>query len=283
MLARIPRALVAHLADVNGVAEQRIERAAREGLFTGAGPITSYAEFGTETISVKVLLEQAHAAKLAVSLEDMSDRGGFGFDHCQLPLVHLVAERDQTTHPHAFALRGRNFVADALAGYLAFELREREQYVERQATHRSRGVELLRYRDKGNLVSVEDLNHLGEVRKRSRQPIDLIDDHDVDQALFDVRQQQLERRTLHRRTGKTAVVIMCLAQSPALPLLTPDVRFTSLALGVQRIEVLLQAFFRGLTGVDRATQRLLLTRLHYPAPCWKTSNQRRADLTSDCP
>src|ERR1700730_16736937 len=111
----------------------------------------------------------------------MSDRRGFGFNPCQLSSAHLVAERDQASHPHALALGGRNLVTNTLAGDLAFELREREQDVERQTSHRSRRVELLRYSDEGNLVSIEDLDHSGEVRKGPRQPIYLVDDHDVDQ------------------------------------------------------------------------------------------------------
>jgi hypothetical protein len=43
------------------------------------------------------------------------------------------------------------------------------------------------------------------------RPIDLVDDHDVDQSLFDVGQQLLDR------AGKAAVVIWGLAQSPAFP------------------------------------------------------------------
>src|ERR1019366_7488293 len=101
-------------------------------------------------------------------------------------------------------------------------------------------------------MSVEDLDHPGEVRKRPRQPIDFIDDHDVDQSLFDVGQQLFERRTLHRRAGKAAVIICGLAQPPAFPLLTADVCLTGLALRVQRIELLLEALFGRLAGVDRA-------------------------------
>jgi hypothetical protein len=81
-------------------------------------------------------------------------------------------------------------------------------------------------------VSIEDLDHPGEVRQRPRQPIDLVDDHDIDQALFDVRQQLFEGGTLHRRAGKAAVIVRGLAQSPAFALLTSDIRFTSFALGV---------------------------------------------------
>ena len=43
MLARIARAFVADFADVNGVAQQGVERTACEGLLTRAGPITGYA------------------------------------------------------------------------------------------------------------------------------------------------------------------------------------------------------------------------------------------------
>src|SRR4029077_715473 len=130
-----------------------------EGLFTGAGAITGCAQFGAETVPVKALLEQAYAAELAVALEDMSDGRGFGFNHNELAVAHLVAERDRTPHPHTLALGGRNLVADALAGYLALELREGEQYVEGQTSHRSRRVELLRYRDEGDLMAIEDFDH----------------------------------------------------------------------------------------------------------------------------
>ena len=89
-------------------------------------------------------------------------------------------------------------------------------------------------------MPVEDLDHPGEVRKRSRQSIDLIDHYNVDQTIFDVRQQLFERGALHCRSGKTAVIVRGLAQSPAYPLLTADVSFARLALRMQRIEVLLK-------------------------------------------
>ncbi len=40
-------------------------------------------------------------------------------------------------------------------GSLAFELGERQEHVEHQPAHRVGRVELLRYRDEGNLVLVE--------------------------------------------------------------------------------------------------------------------------------
>jgi hypothetical protein len=103
-----------------------------------------------------------------------------------------------------------------------------------------------------------------------------------DQTLFDVSQQLFERGPLHRRARQATIIIRSLAQSPAFSLLTPDVGFTRLALGVQRIEVLLEPFFEGLADVDRVTQCLLLTRLHSSAPSSVTSSRRTADPTSGC-
>jgi hypothetical protein len=121
MLAWIACALVSHLAHVGGVAQQGVGRAAREGLLTGAGAVTGNSQFGAEAIAVQLLLEQTHAAQITAALENKPDRRSLGFDHCQLAFAHLIAERDQTAHPHAFALGGGNLVANALACNLALE------------------------------------------------------------------------------------------------------------------------------------------------------------------
>src|ERR1035437_5938156 len=68
-------------------------------------------------------------------------------------------------HPHSLALGGGDLVPDPLARYLALELRERQQDVERKSAHRGRRVELLGACDKRNPACVEHLDHLGEVGK----------------------------------------------------------------------------------------------------------------------
>ena len=45
------------------------------------------------------------------------------------------------------------------------ELSEREQHVQSEAAHRGGGVELLRDRHERNSLSVEELDHLGEIRQ----------------------------------------------------------------------------------------------------------------------
>jgi hypothetical protein len=101
-------------------------------------------------------------------------------------------------------------------------------------------------------VGIEQFHHLGKIGQRPGQPIDLIYHHYIDHLLLDVSQQFLQCRTLHSPARKTAIVVMVLYQVPALTRLAADEGLTGIALGVERIEILLQSLFGGLTGIDGA-------------------------------
>ena len=79
-------------------------------------------------------------------------------------------------------------------------------------------------------MRVEEFDQLGEVGKRPRQPVDLIDDDHVDLAGPDILQQLLERRPLHRTSRKAAVVIAFPDKLPSLMGLAFDVGLRGLAL-----------------------------------------------------
>ena len=64
-------------------------------------------------------------------------------------------------------------------------------------------------------MGIEKLDQLGEVGKRSRQPVHLIDDNDVDLSGTDVVQQPLKVGPVGRPTRVAAVIIARLDQSPA--------------------------------------------------------------------
>ena len=81
--------------------------------------------------------------------------------------------------------------------------------------------------------AVEHLDQLREVHQRARQPVDLVDHDDVDQALLDVGEQPLQRRALQRAAGEAAVVVGVADQRPALGALAGDVGLAGLALGVR--------------------------------------------------
>ena len=123
------------------------------------------------------------------------------------------------------------------------------------------------------LMRFEQLDQLGEVGKRPGQAIDLVDHHDVDLAGLDVGQQPLQRRPLHGAAGEAAVVVAALTQSPALVSLAFDVGLAGFALGVERVELLLQALLGGLAGVDRAAKNLTFVRCHHALPMSSASGR----------
>ena len=95
--------------------------------------------------------------------------------------------------------------------------------VERQSPHAGRRVERLGDADEGDVVALEDFDQLGEIHQRAAEPVDLVDDDDVDQAGLDVGHQLLQPRPLQRAAGEAAVVVALTDRSPALGLLAGDI------------------------------------------------------------
>ena len=108
-----------------------------------------------------------------------------------------------------------------------------QQNIEGQAPHRSRCVELLRHRNKRGIPRVEDLDDFGKIGKRPSQPVDLVDDHDVDPPCRDVGEQPLQSRPTHRRPGEPAVIITRAQAHPAFVALANDEGLAGLALRLQ--------------------------------------------------
>ena len=96
---------------------------------------------------------------------------------------------------------------------------------------------------------------LGEIGERAGQPVDLVDDEDVDPPGLDVGKQALQRRALQGGARDAAIVVTGGQRDPPLVLLAGDIGRAGLALGLQRVEVLLESFFRGFTGIDGAAYR----------------------------
>ena len=96
-------------------------------------------------------------------------------------------------------------------------------------------------------MSIEDLDHLGEIGERAGQPVDLVDDDDVDPPGLDVGKQALQRRALQGGARDAAIVVTGGQRDPPLVLLAGDIGCAGLPLGLQRVEGLLEAFFRGFT------------------------------------
>ena len=89
---------------------------------------------------------------------------------------------------------------------------------------------------------VKHIDHLGEVGEAARQPIDLVDHNDVDQAALDIGQQPLQRRPVGIAAGVAGVVVVIGDRNPALGALAGNVSMTRLLLCVDGIEFLVEAF-----------------------------------------
>src|SRR5690606_41376893 len=72
---------------------------------------------------------------------------------------------------------------------------------------------------------------------------------------LDVAQQAVQRRALHAAARVAAVVVTIRQRHPAFGLLAGDECLRRLALGVERVELLIEPFVAGLAG-DRKSTRL---------------------------
>src|ERR1700730_5215731 len=80
---------------------------------TSAGSFTALAH---NTQPVEFGLEQRDRAQFRITPEDQPGSRSLRLIHHQFAVLDVIAERHVAAHPHALALRGRNLVADALAG-----------------------------------------------------------------------------------------------------------------------------------------------------------------------
>jgi hypothetical protein len=73
--------------------------------------------------------------------------------------------------------------------------------------------------NEGGAPRIEDLDDLGKIGERAGQPVDLVDNDDVDPPRREVSQQPLQSRPIHPRAGEPAVIISRAQADPAfLPL-----------------------------------------------------------------
>src|SRR5271155_2913551 len=262
MLALVEPTLVRNPTGVDRVCEQPIKMPTRERFAAALGAIRCCAAFRPKPETVGFLLDPAHAAELTIQGKDAAHRLGLGRVDDECALVGVITERHIAAHPHALFLRGGDLVADAFAGDLALELGKGQQHIERQPPHRARRVELLRHRDERHSLGVEEFDQPGKIGERAGQPVDLVDDHDVDPAGSDIGDQVLQGGSLQIATGESAIVIAGSHQYPALAALAADKGLAGFALRCERVELLLQPFLGGFAGVDRAAPAVGVAQEH---------------------
>jgi hypothetical protein len=105
-------------------------------------------------------------------------------------------------------------------------------------------------------MGIEQLDQLGKIRERAGEPIDLVNQHNIERACPDIGQEPLQRRTVERGAGKCPVVIPPWDRPPAFVRLALYVCLTGLALGVERGEGKVEVMLARLAGVDGAAREL---------------------------
>src|SRR5277367_407891 len=105
-------------------------------------------------------------------------------------------------------------------------------------------------------MGIEQFNQLGEVRQRPRQAVDLVDDDDVNLPGSNVVQELLKVGPVGGSTGIPAIVIPGPNQGPAGMGLASDIGGGGLVLGIQRVELLVEAMLGGDPRIDCAADRL---------------------------
>src|SRR5262249_46943472 len=246
--------LVPYLAEVGHVGQQFVQARfgkgfapalatfARDPALVDPAALGQVVDYGRERLAPQVqLIHGADAFRLGVVHDELAR-----------PWVDVVTEHGHTSGPLSLAPRGGDLIARAFGDDLALELGKRQQHVEHQTAHGGRRVELLGHRHKGDPVLVEGLHHLGEIEKRAAEPVHFVDDNAVDLAGLDVDEQSPECGPVHVGAGEAAVVVVLGQADPAFVLLAGDVGGGRLVLRVQAVEILVEPFFGGLAGVDRA-------------------------------
>ena len=128
-------------------------------------------------------------------------------------------------------------------------------------------------------MGVEDIDDLGEIGERPGQAVDLVNDNDLNLASLDIGEEPLQRRPLHGAAREAAIVIHFGERDPSGMTLARDVGLTCFALGVERVELLLEPIIGRLPRVDRATENhagLRAIRLSHARPLLFRQNHLRA-------
>ncbi|OFB43838.1 hypothetical protein Manayef4_10515 [Frankia sp. CgMI4] len=146
-------------------------------LVTAAGAVSAVVEGGRDRAGAE--------PAAGVELEDRPDDRGFGFVGDEGPggLVDVVAVGGLGAHPAAFAGFTFHPGDDAVDDGVAFELGEHGQHLQEHAAHRGGGVERLRGGPEHDACLVEVFQQLDGVAQVAGEPVDPVDEQDVDESV----------------------------------------------------------------------------------------------------
>src|SRR5258706_611672 len=104
---------------------------------------------------------------------------------------------------------------------------------------------------------LEGFDQLEKIQHRAGKTIDLVNDHNIDAAGLNVGHETFKGGAIERAAGHATVVIVVGDLDPTFPTLACDKGLAGLPLGVQRVELHLEAILTGFAGIDRAATSLV--------------------------
>ncbi len=102
-------------------------------------------------------------------------------------------------------------------------------------------------------LSFKNIHKPDEVQEAPAQPIELVDDDDINRATFDVSEELSHRGPIQAAPGLRGVLVNFRGLDPAFVLLTLDICRTDGVLRFQRVEFLFKAVRATFPSVDRAS------------------------------
>ena len=112
--------------------------------------------------------------------------------------------------PHivAFGTPGIKSVLHAHLDAFPFQLGKHDTDIEHRPAHWGRGIKFFRTGHKLHIVLLEQLHELCKVHNGAADPIQLVDDHPLDEPQLDVLQKPLEVRAFNILAGVTFILVL---------------------------------------------------------------------------
>jgi hypothetical protein len=117
MLAGKGLVLVRDLAEVDSVLEHGIECSTGKGVVTGGISGLAQSLFSSDVLLLQINLKPGDASFSEIGLKDILDPIGLLWIDNQVTIFEVIAQRNDSSHPHAFALRRGDLVADTFPCY----------------------------------------------------------------------------------------------------------------------------------------------------------------------
>ena len=128
-------------------------------------------------------------------------------------------------------------------------------WVKGQPAHRRRRGKLLRHGHEGDVVLLQGGHQTREVKEGTRQAIQFINEKAIDGVGLDISEQALQRRAFEGAAREAGVIVALLQADPALVCLAVNESLSGFPLGIERVEIGVQVFFRRLARVDGAANQ----------------------------